>query len=121
MAVELSKYCNVLVSVLYGEFLARRAHGVPMEGAVSFSDGVSIQEGFLPSWPLPDVVQACKALRDKGFLSLDEADENVIDISLTDDCIAYMEGRFHHRLELVLAYLEKITDIAVPAASLFLH
>ena len=114
MSVKLSKYSDALVCVLYREYLNRRKHGVSLDEAVSFTDGVSIREDFLPSWSLPDVVHTCKTLSDTGLLSLDEADENVIDIDLTDDCIIYMEGRFQCRLDLVLSYLEKLSGIVGP-------
>ena len=121
LPVELSKQCDALLCILYREYLNRRKHGVSMDEATAFSDGVSIRDGFLPSWPLADVVHACKALCDHGLLTLDAPDENVIDIDLTDSAVAYMEGRFRHRLDLVLDYLEQLTDIVGSGASSLLR
>lgn len=111
MPEKLNKVCDVLLCVLYREYLTRRAHGVPFAQSAHFRDDVSIREDFLPSWPLEDVTDFCGMLRDRGFLVFDEGDDRAIDVELTPEGISLMDDRFHRRVDQVVSYLDKLAAL----------
>lgn len=111
MSVVLSKESDALICVLYREYLTRRAHGVPISRAAYFQDDSSIRENFLPSWSLEDVTDVCWWLVEKGLLSVLPGDDQANDVTLTEEGIIYMEGRFSRKVDRVVSYLEILAKL----------
>ena len=112
--MHISKECDALLCVLYREYLVRRSHGVSIDQASYFRDDVSIRENFMPLWSVEDVCTLCWRLVDHGLLFATVGDDKANDVSLTDQGLMYMQGRFGVRLDQVLAWLEKLISLVLP-------
>ena len=68
----------------------------------------------MPLWSVEDVCTLCWRLVDHGLLFATVGDDKANDVSLTDQGLMYMQGRFGARLDQVLAWLEKLISLVLP-------
>lgn len=97
--MQLTKDCQLVLSVLYREYLTRRNHRVPLSDACYFGNGNSIQENFLPDMLPEDVNELCWMLHEKELLHVTPGDDLANNVTLTQDGIIYMEHQTPDKLK----------------------
>ena len=85
-------------------FLSRRKSGTSKTEARCFDDNFYTEDKHLKSWNPVDVSETLQELKKLKLVMVDILGN----ITITDEGIVYMEGRFKGTLENVLEYISKI-------------
>lgn len=109
--VRLTKDADVMICVLYKEYLQRRKSGASRFDARFFGGAENIQANLMPKWKLDDIDTICQELHRAKLLSCFFADNITAESALTDEGIIYMENRFKDGLTALFQYLEKLRSI----------
>ena len=82
-----------LLKAMHKAYKKRRRNGQPKREAVILGDPSDIQQEIMSQWSLEDIEDACWELDDAGLLSCLPGDDSVQLAVLTNDGIAYAEGK----------------------------
>jgi len=94
---------ELVMSVLYKEFLSRQKNGFSRSDAVKFESAEILQSTLFSDRPLQDIEPAIDELK-----SLNYVKTNILgNIFLTDKSISIMENRFKNGLVEVLDFVSK--------------
>lgn len=111
MGSTLTNDAKAFVAVLYREYCTRRKQGKTIEESMYMEDDTVIKEKLAPKLPLDDVTHLCWYLADKDILSVMPGDDRANDVSITDDGIAFMEGRFPNGVKDAIDLIGKLVAL----------
>ena len=103
--MKLSKKAELLICLIYKEYLQRIKDGVSPDRANYYQNSAVIQEEIASKLTKEETASLCWTLFNNGFLNVGPGDNIANYISLTDAGIAYMEGRFERKLEKISKYI----------------
>ena len=96
-----------LLSIIYKSFLERRKQGFSKADAAFFEDGYFSSDTYLSKWNVDDLLDAIGHLHDLVMFKRYKNDN----FKLTEMGINYMENRFKDRLDSIIDYISKLTQI----------
>lgn len=106
--ISITKDAACLLKASYKAYKKRRHNGRPKQEAVILGDSSNIRQEIMSQWSLEDIDDACWELDSLGFLSCLPGDDTVQMAVLTDDGIAYAEGRFPNAAKAFWSFLREI-------------
>ena len=106
--IRLSKDNDLLICILYKNFLEKVESGTSKSNARWLGSSDEIQENLLTNWSKDDVATICWELHNKGLLQCTPGDNIAYDTYLTDDGIIYMENRKLDKLKTLIDYISKL-------------
>ena len=96
-----------LLSIAYKSFLERRKQGFSKSDAAFFEDGYCSSNPYLSKWNEDDIDDTLNQLRKEGMVKCDI----IGNFSITEEGLGYMESRFKDRLDSIIDYISKLTQI----------
>ncbi|AXF39458.1 hypothetical protein [Paenibacillus larvae] len=111
MEEKLTKEADVLICVLYKNYLEKRNSGISKDQARIFGSSRDIQSKLLQKWAPEDVDETCWELNNFNIVYCMGADDIAFIVQLTNFGIVYMENRFKDRVESILDYLTKFKNL----------
>lgn len=110
--IQLTQDAEYMLCELYSAYLARRKNGELNENARGFGNSATIQEKYIPQWPINDIDTAAHELERKGLIACQFADGTLYAAcTLTDDAIVYMENRFGNKLDKLIQRIAALRTI----------
>ena len=95
-----------LLCIAYKSFLERRKQGFSKSDA-AFEDGYFSSDTYLSKWNEDDIDDTLNQLRKEGMVKCDI----IGNFSITEEGLGYMESRFKDRLDSIIDYISKLTQI----------
>lgn len=96
-----------LLCIAYKSFLERRKQGFSKSDAAFFEDGYFSSDTYLSKWNEDDIDDTLNQLRKEGMVKCDI----IGNFSITEEGLGYMESRFKDRLDSIIDYISKLTQI----------
>jgi len=110
METKLSKNADALICLLYKEYCDKRNKGASIVDSANFG-GLEQFQNIASKLSPEDIVVTCRELGRNGLVDIEDADDSIYLMSLSDNGIIYMENRFKNGVADVLDYLGKIKGV----------
>lgn len=104
----MTKDAEYLLSVLYNEYLDRRANGKSKSDSLVFGSSALVFESFFAEWDVEDIDETLRELHNLDYVNCLFASNTVVCFALTPSGVAVMEQRFGNNIKKLLSFISDL-------------